>query len=196
MALAAPPERLVPYEAVFEGDWRQFNTAVSARMAIFEGGVDAFAASNGLRLHFVGAGLRPRKPTAIFARGPQAILSAYDTGTAPSPIFAEYRAIPGRWHRTTSPIPFDAALRIMVRFENVRVIEDGTWFSTPWHLSATRSTSNAHGSGKVFLLAGDRVNGRSPPVQLAGPGRIPLRISGQGDSSYVINASVDVSVVN
>ncbi|WP_438007381.1 hypothetical protein WME89_00820 [Sorangium sp. So ce321] len=224
------------YEAVFEGDRRQFNTGVSARMATFEGDVDAFAASSGLRLHFVGTGLRPRTPTAIFARGPEAILSAYDTATAPSPIFVEYRAIPGRWSRTTSPIPFDAALRIAVRFENVRVIEDGTWFSTPWNLSARCRMTNAYGSGPVSLLAGDSVDsgqtyslnrtidlidapggalectaegsyadaighgkiapGRSPSVQLVGPGQFPLRISGNGGTSYVINASVDVSVVN
>src|SRR6185503_9958038 len=103
------------YEAVFEGDRRRFNAAVSARLVSFQGGVDAFAATSGLRLHFVGTGLRPKTPTAIFARGPHAVLDAYDTATAPVPIFVEYRAIPNRRIPPKSPIPFDSALRIMVR---------------------------------------------------------------------------------
>lgn len=142
------------YEAVFEGDRRAFNAAVGAQLGVFQGDVDGFASTSHLRAHFVGAGLRPNGGRALFARNERDIMNAYSTTGTGAPIFVEYRALPHRWLQDY-PIPFDQALRVTVRFQQLFVREGGTWFSTPWRLLGKCSTGPSTPSEPTMLYQGD-----------------------------------------
>ena len=141
------------YEAVFEGNRHDFSAGVGAHFVTVQGDIGTFAANHRLKLHFTGVGLRPRSPQSLFAHGQQEIMAAYDTDGPPSPIFVEYRPLPGRALPPNAAIPFETTLDVAVEFIDLRILEDGSAGTTPWSISArcaVRGTSE--GPSLVELL--------------------------------------------
>jgi hypothetical protein len=147
------------FEAVFEGDRRAFNASVGAQFAIAGGSLSTFAANHRLTASFAGTGLRPRNPDALFARSETDIMQAYDTAGPPSPIFVEYRPVPGNPTPEVFELPLDPVLKVRVRFKEIRVQEGGSWGSTPWFMRVT-CTAGGAASRPEWLLQGDRVRDR------------------------------------
>lgn len=149
------------YEAVFDGDRRRMNAAVGALLPMVNGEVSSFANGSQLRTTFSGIGLHPRSGTAIFARAEDQIMAAYDTDGAPAPVFVDYRAIPGRTIGPNLGIALDPGYRVTIRFRSLHVVEDGTWFSTPWTLKARCFTAANGPYTEGTLVAGGRVDANS-----------------------------------
>lgn len=164
------------YEAVFEGQRRTFTAGVGAHLATVQGDMNSFAASHHLKMHFVGAGLRPKSSSALFARSPQEVLSAYGTAGAPSPIFVEYRPVPQRTLPPSASIPFETSLDATVRFTDLRVEEDGSWGSTPWNLTARCAIRG----------------GSDPPMPVP---LLPPDTRVDGGRTYTLNQTIEISAV-
>jgi len=167
------------YEAIFDGDRRRLNAAVGASLSIVSGQVSSFADGSRLRSTFSGIGLRPKSGSALFARAEDEVMSAYDTDGAPAPVFVDYRAIPGRPPGSNVGIALDPGYRVTIRFRSLYVVEDGTWFSTPWNLKARCFTA---------------VDGPSAEAALVSTGRVDARSTHTLDATLVVNAAVGETI--
>ena len=82
------------YQVVFTGNKRSFHAGVKAKFLSASGGIERFASENKLEMKVIGSGLQP-DGKAIFAKTPDQITQHYKARSSPSPIFVEYRLIPG-----------------------------------------------------------------------------------------------------
>ena len=123
------------YEEVISGRSRDFTLSAALGLGVIGGSFDSLLAGKNLTSNSFGRGLVPRNGQASFAKTPEAIQGGYATDGPPVPIIVEYRQIPGT---TADPsrIEWEAPLQVVVRFNTLRVLKDGSWGPTPWTMSA------------------------------------------------------------
>ncbi len=124
------------YEAVVHVDASHFQAGVLADFCTASGRLDAWEQSNRVRATCQGRGMAPRNGAAIFAQNPEEVETAYSTDGPPVPIFADYRTIP----RAAAPIAPTAIVAppsypFTVRYTTMRIVEDGTWGTSTWHVA-------------------------------------------------------------
>lgn len=86
------------YEAVLEGSANQFTAGVKASFLVFSAGLEAFASQHKLKLTIKADGLKRKKDCAgLSFSDPAAFEACFEPApTAPTPIWVEWRVIPGR----------------------------------------------------------------------------------------------------
>lgn len=95
------------YQVVFTGNKRTFHAGVKAKFLSASGGIKRFASENKLEMKVTGSGLQP-SGEAIFARTPDQIAERYKArNDRPSPIFVEYRLVPGATLPPDEPVSWD-----------------------------------------------------------------------------------------
>lgn len=124
------------FEAVFSGTSQALHAGIAAEFRAFGGDLQTFANTHSLAMRVFGLGLTPRSGQAIFARTQNEILSAYTTMGPAVPIFVEYRLIPGIPAPPKGSIAWSAPLQVEVVYDSIDVFQDGTWFATPWDVTA------------------------------------------------------------
>lgn len=103
----APPEAMYypaavcfghRYEAVLEGTVNQFTAGLKASFLVFSAGIESFAKQNRLKVDIKADGLKRKADCSSITFSAPAVFEACfePTAAAPTPIWVEWRAIPGR----------------------------------------------------------------------------------------------------
>lgn len=165
------------YEAVFSGTSNGFHAGVAAEFRAIGGDIQTFARARSLDVRIFGLGLTPATGQAIFARTPDEVRSSYSTSGPAVPIFIEYRLIPGLSSPPRGGISWARPVTVEVVYDQLDVIEDGTWWSTPWYVQAFCACNGVE-------------------VQLRDNQALPRGTSVEDGHSYPMNWHTNISVVD
>lgn len=123
------------YEVVASGRSDVVNAQLKTDFVAGHIGVAADFKRRGLTVEAKGRGLKAKSGEAIFAKTQEEIEDNYEASGLPVPIFVEYTTIPNvaapserRVVATTVPVT--------VKFTEIRIYKDGTWFSSKWTANA------------------------------------------------------------
>jgi hypothetical protein len=125
------------YEVTCYGDARRFTTSLAAKLMLAKGGVSAMNGHDGVQCRLTGRGLEPKKAGAIFAGSPQEVRAAYDDVGPPSPIYVEYRAIPGATPPPPGQITWLSPYAVEVRFNSVHIDLQRNFFRVQYYATGS-----------------------------------------------------------
>lgn len=145
--MAAPPPGAVwyaarlywghSYEELCFGDKNHFTTEVAAKIEFVSGGVSSIATSSGVKCKLAGRGLKA-KPGGIYAGSPAEVRASYiEDGTQSSPVFVEYRMIPGVVPPPNAAIAWVAPFHVEVRYTEVDIGYQSNWWDVNYYATGS-----------------------------------------------------------
>jgi hypothetical protein len=152
-------------EWVVSGDAKRFHEGLKADFAAASGEIETFAAGRHLTSRMIARGLVPASSSALFARSGAELRTRYTSSGPAAPVLVEYRQIPNTTG-LSQPVHWIEPVEVQVTYTQVFVIDDGTWFSTPWTVhAACRVNGEPTTLPEDLIWIDNRVNqGRAYPV--------------------------------
>ena len=122
------------YEVVCSGNAYTTSANLEAKIKIFSGNFSASDGQDGINCKLTGRGLQPKKRGAIFAASDGEVRASYDDfGAPPSPVFVEYRLIPGISPPPPGTINWLSQLSVEVRYDSIHIDSQSNLLSVAYH---------------------------------------------------------------
>ena len=123
---------------------------------IAEGGVSTIDGQSGVRCRLTGRGL-VAKPGGTFAGTPEQIRQSYTESGSPSPVWVEYRLIPGVAPPSAGAIPWVAPYHVEVRYSSIQINYQSNWANVAYYASGSCQVGEQM-FGPTPVLNGDKGN--------------------------------------